>query len=276
MKKRQWLLLVLMAASLVVLIGYRMWDSSAKDSESPNITIESGLLEVSTHDPESVLLQGVSARDSRDGDVTDSVVIESIGGITGDHQVTVTYAAFDKAGNVAKMSRVIRYTDYIAPRFALDAPLAFAYGSSFDIMDHVGAQDERDGDITHRVKATSLSSAPISDPGVYDIRLQVTNSLGDTEILTLQAEVYPAGNYNSQLTLTDYLIYLPQGSAFDAKDYLDTFSYSINSTDLSRGAPNDYHLTVSGKLDTALPGVYEVEYYQIYTAYSELVVVVEG
>ena len=52
------------------------------------------------------LLEGVTASDNVDGDVTDSLLIEKISG-TGEGSVIVTYVARDGANNVAKVSRVL-------------------------------------------------------------------------------------------------------------------------------------------------------------------------
>lgn len=54
---------------------------------------------------EDELLEGVSAADDVDGDVTDSVLIEKISE-TADGNVIVTYVALDSSNNVAKRSRV--------------------------------------------------------------------------------------------------------------------------------------------------------------------------
>lgn len=51
------------------------------------------------------LLEGVSAFDDVDGDVTGSLVVEKVSE-TADGNVIVTYAALDSSNNVAKKSRV--------------------------------------------------------------------------------------------------------------------------------------------------------------------------
>lgn len=53
------------------------------------------------------LLEGVSAFDDVDGDVTDSVLVEKISE-TADGSVIVTYVALDSADNVAKRSRIYK------------------------------------------------------------------------------------------------------------------------------------------------------------------------
>ena len=53
---------------------------------------------------ESLLLQGVVAMDEKDGDVSDSLLVEKIAGTNG-KEVIVTYVARDSANNVGKASR---------------------------------------------------------------------------------------------------------------------------------------------------------------------------
>lgn len=54
---------------------------------------------------EEKLLEGVSALDDADGDVTGSLLVEKISE-TADGKVIVTYVALDSANNVGKRSRI--------------------------------------------------------------------------------------------------------------------------------------------------------------------------
>lgn len=54
---------------------------------------------------EEELLEGISAVDDVDGDVTDSILIEKISAMA-DGSVIVTYVALDSSNNVAKESRI--------------------------------------------------------------------------------------------------------------------------------------------------------------------------
>lgn len=282
MKKHNWLALLLIGMSVAALMGYKAWDRMATDTVSPVITVEEGTLEVSVYDDSAALMQGVSATDDRDGDVTDSLIVEHVGLLSSDGEAAVRYAAIDRSGNVAKFSRIIRYSDYQRPKFRLTAPLQFSAGSSFDVVDLMHATDALDGDISHRVRAMALSEKSLSDPGIYDVQFRVTNALGDTQELTLQVELFPTGTYNAELFLEEYLIYLAVGDKFDAKGYLDSFRYGSNRKDLSGGVPDEFLLNLAGNVNTGVPGVYEVKYtlnytqgYQIYTGCTRLVVVVE-
>lgn len=57
----------------------------------------------------SVLLQGVTAIDKKGGDVSDSLIINSISTKEDEQSVLVTYAAKDRHQNVICVSRELRY-----------------------------------------------------------------------------------------------------------------------------------------------------------------------
>lgn len=275
--------LLIIAVAVAIFIGYCMWRTAVTDTVAPTITIAEGILEISVNDSKEVLLQGVSAHDDIDGDVTGSVLVEKIGSVNEDSEVSVTYCAFDKAGNVSKVRRTVRYNDYHSPRFYLHEPLLYAYGRDIDIVNRVGAIDCIDGDISHKIKPTLVSELPVSSEGIHQIFFRVTNSRGDTSVLQMPAEVYPTGKYNALLSLKEYLMYIPVGDSFDAEDYLDLFVYSDVTVSLSESIPEDYRVVTEGKVDTSKPGVYPVSYTVTYsgggfayTAYSKLIVIVEG
>lgn len=276
---------MVLVVTLLIFGAYRIYARHITDNVAPKITIDEtgGMLQVSTQDPEAALLQGVTAQDSRDGDVTASIIVESVGNINDKDQVVVVYAAFDRAGNIAKSQRTVQYTDYQAPRFTLSAPMAFAYGSRFNVLECVGAQDQLDGDIRRRVKATLLDDSTITEEGIHSVQFRVTNSLGDTEELVLPVEVYAADAYTAKLSLTTYLAYVPVGSVFTAQDYLNEFVLFNEPVSLTGGLPEDLNLKISENVDTQTPGVYPVSYRvtatvgeRTYTGYSRLIVVVEG
>ena len=283
MKKLNWISLLLIILFVAALAGYRTVGRLRSDTKAPVITVDDQLLELSSGEPRSALLQGVSASDDTDGDVTDTLVVESVRLLRSDGTVTVTYAAFDAAGNVAKTSREVRFTDYESPRFSLSRPLLFTHNNSYDILSIIQAEDMLDGNISHRIRATVLDEVSDGYAGTHDVQFRVTNSLGDTVELVLPVEVYTPGIFEADLSLTEYLIYLKQGDSFNARSYLGRFTLGRETINLSSGIPEGMKLLVSGKVDTGVPGVYVVDYEvtgeqvnQVYTAYSRLIVIVEG
>ena len=282
-RKTIWLLLGVLLAALLIFGCYLFLIQRSEDLDAPLISLNADEISVSVEAPRSELLQGVTAWDAHDGDVTASVLVESVYGMTKDHRATVTYAAFDQAGNVSKAERTVYYTDYESPRFTLSRPLAYPLGSTFDIMSDVGAQDILEGNIQRRIKATMLTSGTsVSEQGTHSVQFRVTNILGDTAQLVLPVEVYPSDAYNAQLTLTEYLVYVPQGADFDRMSYLSQFSYLDEELSLRYEIPENLKLRVSGLVNTRIPGVYAVTYTasctleeQTYTGYTKLLVVVE-
>jgi hypothetical protein len=255
------------------------------DTTPPVIRFAEGQLELSARDPQRALLQGVSAQDQNDGDVTASVVIADVRMLDADGTIQVTYAAFDSAGNAARAVRMARYTDYESPRFQLNRSMTFAANTSFDLFREVKAVDMLDGDISHRVRIASMDEQSISTPGLHRVKLQVSNSLGETVELEIPVEVYAAGVYQAALTLTDYLVYLPTGTEVAAEKYLENFIVGNQTVSLEKGVPEGFTLDVQQNVQIHVPGVYTVEYRLTrtdetgnmdQTGYAKLIVVVEG
>lgn len=282
---------LLILTALAVFVGYRQYDAIKSDVDAPEISInDTQTLQISVQTPKAELLQGVTAVDRHDGDVSDKLVVESMHLMDADGLIEVGYAVADKSGNVAKATRMVQYTDYESPKFSLSAPLIYEVYEDFDIMRSVFAQDVVDGDIQHRIRATALGEESIMSQGVHEVHFQVSNSLGDISEIILPVEVIETGTYAADLTLTDYLIYLPQGAVFQPEEYLNEFTYRAENTSLRKGLPRNFYLEVTGAVQTQTPGVYHIEYLvtrvvqhatnpeldQMYSGYSKLIVVVEG
>lgn len=283
-QKKLSLSLVIIFLSIIVLAVYVFYSSRKEDSTAPTIAVDDGILTLSVNDDENMLLTGVTAYDDADGDVTASLIVESVYGISVDGSVTVRYAAFDSAGNVASAERTVVYSDYESPKITLTTPLVFEYGSSFDVFDCVTAYDVFDGDISRRIKATMLSEgSSVSADGVHEVQFRVSNSVGDSVQLVLPVEVYPEDTYNAKLGLSEAIVYLPVGSQLDEYSYLTEFKSVYEEISLADGVPEDIELTIDSTLNTEEAGVYTVSYTAIknvndrtYIAYTKLIVVVEG
>lgn len=290
MKNKNWIWILLIVLAAAVFLGYRMMVAMGTDTNAPEIRADGSVPEVSVTDPKSALTTGMTAVDREDGDVTDSLVVENVTMLSSDGTVSVSYAAFDSAGNVAKLQREVRYTDYRSPRFTLRQPLIYQQGQTFDVLSNVGAVDVLDGDIQHRVRATMLGDGTLTQAGTHVLRFQVTNSLGDTHVQQLPVEVVAEDLYDADMELTGYLIYLSRGSAYDPESYLKSFTRQGRLMDLTGGLPARYTLQTKGQVQTQNPGTYSVEFTVTYTevnennpnysreyvAHSKQIVIVEG
>lgn len=242
MKKLQIATTILFVVMLAVSCAVMLYHGTVVDKTPPQLSCDSGELVVSVSDPESALLAGVHARDDRDGDLTASVMIKSISQLITDDTAQVTYIVFDSANNMATLTRRVRYSDYEKPRFSLHAPLNFTVGDKLALLDRLTARDVVDGDISGSICVISQNVK--DEPGVYTVTVQVTNSLGDAATLPLKLVVSQLSGTEC-VELTDYLVYLEQGSSFDPLAYV-------------RGATDD--IRVEGTVDTRQSGVYHVCY----------------
>lgn len=283
MKRWNVMLLLVMAAAVGLFGCYLLWIHNNLDTTGPVITVEDGILEISVKDPAEALMQGVRAVDDRDGDVTAGVLIESIYGINENKESTVTYAAFDAAGNVTKTQRVIRYRDYHAPRFTLSRSLTYAYGRKIDLLQDVGAEDVLEGSIGRRIHAALISeTASIETEGVHQVKLQVANGLGDTVQLVVPVEVYDPEWYNAEVTLSAYLVYLKAGTQFNPRSYLKSFVVRGEVQNLNGITPEGISVEIDSKVRMDVPGLYEVRYVlsqtegmMTHTGIAKLLVIVE-
>ena len=280
MTKKKWLIPLAAILCIVVFAGYRVMDRMATDTKPPVIEIEEGELVVSALAEDSSLMEGVSAKDNRDGDVTASLVVESVSMIDSTSgTVNVIYAAFDKAGNVTKAERNVTFSDYESPRFDLKNALVYTENSGFDVLTAITAQDMIDGNISHWIRATNMDQTTIGIAGEHQIQFRVTNSLGDLAALTLPVEVCPAGAYQGRVQLQDYLVYIQVGELFDAKDYPVSFTLYGTEYSLEGRLGENITMEIINEVDNGVPGLYKVSYFVNlgeYTGYSKLFVIVEG
>lgn len=241
------------------------------DKTIPKISVDSETLDVVATSTDADLLRGVTAFDEKDGDLTDKLLVESVGMFTKIGYCKVTYAVCDSDNHVVTAQRQIHYTDYTAPKFTMSAPLLFSAYGSLNIVGIVGAQDCLDGDISQNVIIYS-PDYETGQVGTFSIQATVKNSKGDSAEIVLPMLVEKRSGNAPQIELTDYLIYLPKGSMPDWNSYI------AETTD---------HTGMEGKLDfeietdfnTRREGIYSVDYFGTdetgYVGHTRLLVVVE-
>lgn len=78
----------------------------SKDKTAPTITY-SGDVTLNEGEDYNVLLSGVSAIDDKDGDVSDTLMIESV--YKSSDTAKIVYCAYDSSYNVAKLQRIVPY-----------------------------------------------------------------------------------------------------------------------------------------------------------------------
>lgn len=246
------ILLVLLVAGEVFTYFYQ---GSLNRTVPPTITCPEGTLEISASDPESVLKTGLTAYDEQDGDLTQQIVMSGISKLISNDTAKATFMVFDSDDNMATCTRYIRYTDYHRPEFTVTEPLVYSSTEEISLLDRIVATDVVDGDISHKVRVSTLE--PTNNSEIYNISIQVTNSIGDTVWQQLPVLVLETDLLRPTVILSDYLIHVDQGSAFDP---------SIYPTDLivpnGQGSLSD--VVIDNGVDTSVADTYHVTY--TYTA----------
>lgn len=267
MKKLKVFSAVLLACSTVLLAAFLLYERANRDLTPPVIKCPVEPLNVSIHTPEDSFLAGVTAMDEKSGDVTNALVVEKISVMAEDGSRTVTYAAIDGAGNVGRAQRQLTYTDYQKPRFYFDDDLRLNQTTQLTtLLSHIQAVSPMDGDLTDKIKFMQTDNAPLYVSGPKNVELRVTDSAGTTATLPVTVELYQPELEQINVRLKSYLLYLPQGAAFDAEQQF-------------AGSEPEGALSIEGSVDTRTPGVYELDYVVrngAQTGRSRLVVVVEA
>lgn len=278
--------ILLFLLSVALFAYYRHRDLYEMDQTGPVFSVDSYLVKVSVKDDEKALLKGITAWDAADGDVSKSIIVESIGPFTGYGHRVVNYVAVDSDNHVAHTKRELVYTDYTPPRFHIKNPLSFPLNSG-NVLQGVTAEDCLDGNITRKIRMVATSQIDTNYIGEHDVRLKVTNSAGSISYLPVSIRIYDEKVEMGwpQLNLTDYLVYLDKDSDFDPKDYMEnltigarkytfvekggTYGVEIESKmsksrrkELQKVRTMDYdYVDITSDVDTSSEGFYRVKYF---------------
>lgn len=280
---------IFFVVSVIAFVAIVFYTRKTKDYTGPVINLATDCIEVSVKDPESKILEGITAFDGKDGDVSDSLTIVSLGNFDHEGKRAVSIAAFDTHGNVNGAGFYLKYTDYTSPKVQLSGPLSASVSSPGDLLDNIKVVDCLDGDITDSLQVYTDYTITNFDEGDYSAHIQASNSAGDTIEIPVTLTMY--SSYNEKVAprigLTDYLIYVKKGKKIDPYEYLDTMTigtdeYAWNSTykyfeyvekedDESDSADTDEYpvehakirkkdIQVENNVDADSDGVYEIVY----------------
>ena len=248
--------LTLLVLTVILFASVKIKDAMTDDTP-PVIYAATDLLEISVTDGKDKLLHGMTATDRQDGDLTDKLMVAGVSQLITEDTAKITYVVFDSDGNMHSYVRKVRYTDYRRPHFRLTAPLVCEPGQSTVLTDKLFATDVIDGDLSESIRVTAYHVIWETE-GQYTITVSATNSMGDTATVTLPLTVEKADAARPTVTLTEYLIYLSKGDAFDPAAYLAAATADgVTPLALSQ-------VTVRSDVDTAKDGTYSVTY--TYTA----------
>ena len=257
-------LVLLFCLALAGAVGLYFYRYTHEDTSPPAFRSGTDLLEISVRDPDSMLLDQLWAYDNVDGDLSSRIRVKNISTLINETDVNVTYIVFDEASNYATYSRTVRYVDYAPPKFGLVGPMIFNVGEQVNFGGTVTVTDQRDGDISGRLKLEE-STVVTGVPGTYSVKLSATNRMGSEIWLPLSVQIIDNSFSRPQITLKEYLIYAKVGEKLNFRDYLDEVKDPLSED--PEKTISIYRVTInSSGVDSSVPGVYEAYYY--YTGIS--------
>lgn len=277
MRRLKRLSVLLFIVSLIMLGSHIFKVRMLDDRTGPVFQMDSRTIEVSVKDGQEALVKGLTATDAKDGDISDSIIVESIGPFTGTGSRIVNYAALDSDNHVTHTKREMVYTDYEPSRFHLSRPLSFAM-NTVNLLNGISVEDSIDGDLTRNVRMMSDSEIDTAHVGEYSARLKATNSAGGISYLPVTVEIYDASVFHRLplLNLKEYVAYVEKGADFDERNYLTSIvingtSYSLTEEEGTYENPvasqGETRRTISydmvdieSEVDTDVTGYYEVLY----------------
>lgn len=226
-----------------------------RDLTVPEIVSDRDVLEISCEYTEEDLLEGLTATDEKDGDLTSQIIPGTFSRFIEKGVSNLTYVVFDSANQPGTLTRKVKFTDYHSPRFTLTEPLVFAEGEGGynEVMKRLGASDALDGSLKEGIVQTD-TEANYSKAGAYTVTMQVSNSYGDTSTADLPVHVLSPENQSADIELTEGIVYIEAGTKIKPGDYVERVT-DTDGNELSKDT-----VDVNAGVDADTPGVYEIHY----------------
>lgn len=251
MRRIKLILILLLAATTGLFFFAKFQKAVSGVDVGPTMECDQELVNVSVKDGESALISGVTARDRQDGDLTDQIMVSGISKLINADTAKVTCIVFDSDDNMASLVRYIRYTDYQRPTIHMNGSMTFTDAESAQMIAMLSATDVIDGDISDSVRISMLKNTERSN--VYSVTAQVTNSMGDTARVELPVILEETNPNRPVIKLSEYLVYLEQGSSFDPDSYIETITAQNRAFAASE-------VVIDNPVDVNEPGTYWVYY----------------
>lgn len=205
------------------------------DRKGPEIAVPSGAdVTYEEGSDTALLLEGVTATDDRDGDVTDSVVIENIFPNDDRTGASVIYAAKDSHNNVTKVTRRVNYKaagDVTAPEENTEA-------------------EGSDAAPAENAEAEGSDAAPAAEEA------QQNDTEGVKNETNAKMEIEALPSESPRMYLNTYETTVKAGSELDKISYIKEITDDADSQETLFT-----DIQVDGEVDTATQGDYTLTYH---------------
>ncbi len=234
MKKKG--LFILLGLICIAVVGGSGALFITRDKTGPKIIVsEDREIAYGTDSDKTVLLDGVTAIDEKDGDVSDSLRVESVQN-NEDGSLEVTYSAVDDSNNVTKLTCKVETLNQKNSDEDAQEETTEASEENQEENQENTQQDEEDKEAQNQEEA---NQEEVDD----------SNSDTDAAIAAL-----PEGS--PQLRLSTHQVDLQVGASFQYVDYIESISDDKDET-------NELYrkIYLTGEVNTSQAGNYEISYY---------------
>lgn len=188
---RKWFLPIVLGIAIAVLGVVTVIGMLQRDTAAPEIRIPAEEIVYKEGDPAEVLLEGLEATDTVDGNVTDTLRVYSIIPLEAEGTAKVIYAAHDRSMNMTTAERSVQYQRNMSAAVAPneESPLLQlnAYGDTlkkgevFNPFLYISAlQDDKDSAEDLQRRLTISGNYDLTKSGRYSLNFTVADSDGNT------------------------------------------------------------------------------------------------
>ncbi|MGN0160213.1 MAG: hypothetical protein ACI4AQ_02365 [Lachnospiraceae bacterium] len=219
------------------------------DHQAPEILFESDVKYIEGDDINN-LLQGVSAKDDCDGDVTERLMIDSLIVMEGNEFAKVTYLAKDSSNNIARKSRIVAYSGSGKNIYA-------SYANSGDgMVSYVEEENFIESGREESIEVPETTGEEIDS--TTEVENETTAEDGTTTEETTEVETTQANPKSPVLELAQNSCTIKQGTRFNVSTYVKSIvDDEDNRETLYR------RIGIEGQYDTNTPGEYTFKVYCI-------------
>lgn len=202
------------------------------DNEGPKITFEEGKdTKYSSNTTKDELLQKVKAYDEKDGDVTDSLTVETMYPKNDGKEMVIIFVAKDKSNNVTKKE------------FTMEAADGNAASTDSTEADSTDSQDVVDADSADAASADTQN-------GEESLEAQAQKTQED-KIAQLSPQA-------PKMYLNTYYVEVPVGTVLDKLSYVKDIQDDVDTT-----SALFKKIQITGDVNTGAAGTYELTYYVV-------------
>lgn len=225
---RKWLVALMIVLSVALggaVVGIRFM----ADRKGPEISFVGDKKTVYSSDmTDEELLEGVTAKDDKDGDVSNSLRVEGVF-VKEENQVYVSFVAKDSRNNVTKRQ--------------------FAMGS--------GKKDDKETQEEKTEKAEEAESEAAEEASADEKKVEELTPAEETAKRE-QEKIDAMAPGAPKFYLTTYYLEIPVGTPVDQLSYVSDIQDDVDATNtLYR------QIQIEGNVDSNTPGTYELTYYVV-------------